>query len=260
MSSNNHLLPSAWLAGRHRREDGFALGAGSVDRLLGGGLARGAIHEIYASTSKSAAASTSFCICVASRASRCKPVMWIRNAGPDTEHGDLHPYGLASLGCDPRAVFIAEARSMESILRASIEAARCAALGAVLIDIHGQSRFLDLTFSRRLAAAAERSGVPVIILRLLASPTPSAATTRWSVSPLPSAPRAANAPGRAAFLLTLLKHKGGIDGVQWEVEWNHETRSFENRAAKAAPLSGTVVAFAADRSGADGAKPLRRVG
>lgn len=257
----NHYPLQVWPNASERRLcSKFTLGPRDLDRLLGGGLTLGAIHEIYTSSCISAAALTGFGIATAKRAAQGKPFIWIKKVGHDDEHGDLHPCGLASLGFDPCGIFVAQARSIESILRSAIEAVRCTALGAVVVDIHGPSRVIDLTASRRLAIAAERSGVPIIILRVNAPPTPSAATTRWSVLPLPSAALAANAPGRAAFQLTLLKHKGGIDGLQWEVEWNHETQSFEERHAKATPLPRTLVAFATPRSVAARAEPLRRVG
>jgi protein ImuA len=70
-------------------------------------------------------------------------------------------------------------------LRAGSDGARCAALGAVLIEPFGTPRQLDLTASRRLSLAAQASGVFTLLVRA-ASATPSAAQTRWLVASRPS--------------------------------------------------------------------------
>ncbi len=74
---------------------------------------------------------------------------------------------------------------MLGILRAGAEAARCPAVGAVLMEPWGEARPLDLTASRRLTLAADQSGVTVFLLR--ARPRP----------PGPAPPPAAGAFARA---------------------------------------------------------------
>src|SRR3546814_11674827 len=83
---------------------------------------------------------------------------------------------------------------------------------------------LDLTASRRLALAAEKSGTTLLLLRTGADPVPSAAQTRWSVASAPSRAFAANAPGTPTFDITLLRQRSGPSGTSWRLEWNRYQR------------------------------------
>lgn len=107
----------------------------------------------------------------------------------------------------------------EGVLRAGEQAARCAALGAIVMATWGEAKILNFTTSRRLALAASKSNVPVFIPRAAAKPSQSAAATRWSVRSAPSRPLEATAPGCPAFDVTLLRHRGGMAGQSWRVEW-----------------------------------------
>ncbi|WP_204272997.1 hypothetical protein, partial [Enterobacter hormaechei] len=63
----------------------------------------------------------------------------------------------------------------------------CDALGAVVLEVWGEARQLDLVASRKLTLAAQASGVTALMLRIAATPIPSTAETRWIV-------RAAHSP------------------------------------------------------------------
>ena len=73
----------------------------------------------------------------------------------------------------------------KALLEGAADAARCPGLGALIVECWGKCPALDLTASRRLALAAEQSGVTLLLLRLEAEPVPSAADTRWAVSAAP---------------------------------------------------------------------------
>jgi protein ImuA len=107
------------------------------------------------------------------------------------------------------------------------EGLRCAGLAAVVAEMQGNPRALDLTASRRLALRAAESGVTALLLRPSAHSEPSAAITRWLVSPLPSRLDAEypDGIGRPAWHLNLERNRNGITGT-FDVEWNHEQRSF----------------------------------
>ena len=141
-----------------------------------------------------------------------------------------------------------------------------------------EPRLLDLTASRRLALAAEASGVMTVLLRASSKQDASAARTRWQVSALPSQALESNAPGNPAFSLRLLRHRGGLAEREWRVEWDRDRQSFQEPSAfqepsgfqeqsifparavstetspDAAPLSRSVVSFPADRPAAAGAQ------
>ncbi|CAM5768773.1 ImuA family protein [Bosea minatitlanensis] len=223
------------------------LGAAEIDAALSGGLERSALHEVYAAGTAGLAAATGFALGLALRAARGdaqggvhedaqegaagsgRPILWVRQDFVDAETGRLHAPGLNEFGLDPARLLLVRARDGEGVLRAGAEGARCPALGAVLIEPWGEPRAFDLTASRRLALAAEGSGVTTLLLRVAAAEMPSAARTRWQVRPLASRALEANAPGGPAFGLRLLRQRGGVAEREWRVEWNRDRCAFENR-------------------------------
>jgi protein ImuA len=228
-----------------------SLGCAAIDTALGGGLARGALHEVFAAAD--AAPATGFALALALRAAGERPILWVRQDFSGVETGALYAPGLADLGLAPERLILVRVRDGPGVLRAAEEAARCSSLGAVVIEPWGEPRALDLTATRRLARAAETSGVPLIMLRLAASPAPSAATTRWEVRAAPSSPLPANAPGHPAFAVTLARRKAGAGGRSWSVEWNRDRREFisleiASLESVGATLSGGVVSVPADGS------------
>lgn len=267
-------LTSAALVAQAGTVDRISFGVASLDATLGGGIRRAALHEVYAGGTADLAAATGFSVGLAIRAARMRPILWVRQDFLDAETGCLHPPGLVELGLDPSRILLVRARDAEGVLRAGAEAARCAPLGAVLIEPWGESRLLDLTTSRRLALAAEASGVMTVLLRASSRQQASAAQTRWQVSSLPSQALEANAPGNPAFNLRLLRHRGGLSEREWRVEWCRDRQSFQEQSAfpdraaspkrpvDAAPLSRPVVSLPADRPAAEGApgRAIRRAG
>src|SRR5438309_585119 len=69
--------------------DLFSSGAPEFDGPLGG-LARGALHEIYAQTQGDAAAASGFATGLALRAAGERPILWARQDFVDVETGWLH--------------------------------------------------------------------------------------------------------------------------------------------------------------------------
>lgn len=216
----------------------FNFGASGPDAALANTLARGALHEVYAAQSADMPAAVGFALALALRASGdARPIVWVRQDFLDTEAGRLDAHGLIALGLDPSRLILVRARDPEQALRAAGDAVRCAALGAVLLEPWGGPKAFDLTATRRLALRAGVSGVTLFLLRMAAKPSASVAVTRWLVRPAISTPLAAEAPGAPAFTATLQRHRGGIQGHQWNLEWDHERCSFRDIAA----LSRVVV-------------------
>ncbi len=227
-------------------EGRFGLGVGEVDAALGGGLARGRVHEVFAGVTADAAAAAGFAAALALRGAGGRPVMWVRQAFCEIEAGRLHARGLAGLGLDPDALLMVRVPDVLGVLRAGGEALGCRALGAVVIEPWGAPPEIDFTVSRRLSLAAAGSGVACLFLRLAATPHASAAATRWKVAAAPSRPFPANAPGRPAFDIALLRQRGGTAGRNWRLEWDHELRVFNAVPA----LSGGAAAVPAGRPAA----------
>lgn len=220
-----------------------AFGAEPLDGRLGGGLARAALHEIYAATVSDAASAAAFALLLACRANRAKPIFWVREAKARLG-GKPYGHGLAELGISPEVLFLVNAPDTVAALRAGADITRCGAIGAVIIEPFGKAAALDLTASRRLSLAAAQSGVMTLLLRTDAEPIPSAAQTRWQVTSAPSMPLPANAPGHPAFDVTLLRHRGGIAGIEARLEWNRDRQSFDQ-----SPLSGGLPAAASGGAG-----------
>ncbi len=237
----------------------FSLGAEAVDTALGGGLARGRLHEVLAETVMDVSTASAFAAVLANRAADHQPVVWVRDDAFAREAGIPYAPGLAQMGLDPDNMILVRACNALEVLRAASEAASCTAVGAVLIEIWGAPKALTLTATRKLALAASSSGVTLVMMRAGASPIPSAALTRWSVRAAPSSPAMANAPGLPACALTLQRHRAGPAGCTWNVEFKRaqarndrqnddqiQTR-YEAVLADAPPLLGDLVPLSAGR-------------
>jgi protein ImuA len=213
-----------------------ALGIASLDRTLGGGLALGRLHELFAAEPADMGSATGFAAMLARiLLPPAAPVIWLREDEAERRSGRLHPPGLAEIGLDPSRLMLVAVPDPLTLLRAAADVVRCRAVGAVVIELWRHPRALDLTASRRLAIAAEESGVTTLLLRSDANPTPSAAQTRWAIGAAPCTPLEANAPGHPTFDCTLLRQRGGPSGARWRMEWDREQGRFHEA------LSGAVV-------------------
>ena len=191
------------------------------DALPGGGLARGALHEMAGTGAdiQHGAAAALFAAGILARMDG--KVLWV------LEQGDLFAPGLAAAGLHPDRVIYAEAGRRDTLLVME-DGLRHRGLAGVVAELSGR---IGLTASRRLQLAAEKSGVTALLLR---RPGPScrnaeaelaganAAVTRWRIAAQPSAPPIPGSPevpglGRAAWRLDLLRNRGGRTG-SWIVE------------------------------------------
>ena len=222
------------------------LGVAAIDRVLGGGLAIGRVHELFAQEAGDEASAMGFAVMLARRliGGDAEPggatLLWLREEAVQ-RRAPLHGPGLAHLGLDPARLVLGVLPDAKALLRAGVDALRCTALGAVVLELGGNPALLDLTASRRLALAAEASGVTPLLLRLHgARPAPSAAQTRWQVTSAPCAPLAADTPGQSMLGLALLRQRGGPAGFEWTVKWDRDAGSFRPAALPGAhlPLSG----------------------
>ncbi len=253
------LVPTGPDEGPARESHGlFALGLDELDGAIGGGLRRAALHDLVATGLPDAAALTGFAAGLAQRVAGTRPIVWARQDYVELEAGRLDAHGLAEFGLDPGRLVLVRARDPAGVLRAGAEALRCPAVGAVLVELWGEPKALDLTASRRLALAAARSGVTAFLVHVLARPGPNAATTRWRVEAAPSEPLEANAPGQPAFQVTLLRHRAGLPEQSWVLEWDRDGRRFRSPA----PLPRPVVSLPGRRAPAPawGSDALRRAG
>ncbi|HKT76798.1 MAG TPA: hypothetical protein VJQ78_08685 [Sphingobium sp.] len=237
-----------------------ATGHDAIDQALQGGFARGRVHELFGGAEEEGAA-VGLGLILAQLAAGDAPLFWLRGASRTA--AQAYGPGLVALGLDPAKLLIGMMATEALLLQAAADALRCPALGALVIELRGRAPLLDLTASRRLALAAEASGVTALLLRIDGDPVPSAAETRWQVAAAPSVPLAGNAPGMSAFDISLLRRRSGPDGLAWRLIWDSERGAFGDECHErhdhgqdsggrgaGAPLSGAVVPLPATRPAA----------
>lgn len=182
-------------------------GVGEIDDALpGGGLAFGALHEFAgggAGTVDGAAAAL-FVAGIAARTTG--PIVWCLT------RPDLFFPALAQVGLHPDRVIFVESDREEDVLANMEEGLSFGGLGAVV----GEIVRLPMVASRRLQLAAERTGTMALAVRRWRRQTeandfgqPTASTTRWRVSLMPSEPLPTPGVGRPRWFLELMRVKAG---------------------------------------------------
>jgi protein ImuA len=191
---------------RHRRAV-LPFGIKAIDEHLPeGGLALGAPHEVAGGGNGTidGAAAALFAARIAAR-TRGR-VLWC------VTHQDLFAPALALAGLAPDRVIYVEAGDEKSVLACFEEGLRHRGLGAVIAEVAR----LSMTASRRLQLAAEGGEAIGLTLRRWRRQAeaadfgqPTAATTRWRVTTLPSTPLPVPGVGRARWLVELVRCRGG---------------------------------------------------
>ncbi|MCZ7497229.1 damage-inducible mutagenesis protein [Agrobacterium tumefaciens] len=182
-------------------------GVAEVDRVLpGGGLAFGALHEVAGGgggTVDGAAAA----LFVAGIAARTRgKILWCMT------RPDLFFPAVAQAGLHPDRVVWCESDKEEEVLSAMEEGLSFGGLAAVV----GELVRLPMNASRRLQLSAEKTGAMGIVLRRWRRQNeasdygqPTASTTRWRISTLPSEKLPVTGVGRARWLAELMRVKAG---------------------------------------------------
>lgn len=238
-----------------------------LDTALGGGLPGAALSEIHGLETRDAGAVAGFALSLVSLILKEKqglPILWVGTAEIFHEAGLPYARGLHALfGIEPEQLLFSEAPKLLDALWIAEEAARMTAFAAVILEIRGSPRLLDLTATRRLHARAQNAGRPLLLLRQAGEADPTAAPVRLIVSAAPAANREtvagplAGSIGRPAFKVDIGKSRTALPG-QFTLEWNPNEHAFAERAenpvavvpasqrgADPAPASGAVLAFPA---------------
>jgi protein ImuA len=180
-----------------RRGEIFSTGLAEIDALLpGGGLGRGAVHEILC---EPGGASPLFFAMLLARAVAKTPALALPLSTRGGENFHLAPSLRAIVWCDPGRsiyapalaaagmdldrVYLLRPRSPRDLLWGMAESLRCPGVAAVIGMPGGLSRIE----ARRLQLAAETGGGTGLLLRMPLRgrqlPSHYAAATRWVVSP-----------------------------------------------------------------------------
>ncbi len=242
---------------RNERRGGVVpLGAPDLDATLGGGLKRGALHEVRSADADGPLA-FGFALALLARLSLTgtghrssphepashKPALLITTFDGAGEWGRPYGPGLSGFGLDPARLLIVEARRPREALWAAEEGLASRALAAVLAEIRGDPAVVDLTATRRLALRAARANTAALLLRPGTADGLTAARTRWRVGPFIPAP-----PGSepaAAFTLpppawtVALDRNATRPGGHFDLVWNPHERTFAHIDSGADAASGT---------------------
>jgi len=222
-------------------ERAVPLGLPPIDHVLGGGLARGAVHEVASAGALHLGAATGFTLALAVLAgAHAKEAVWIQTDFAAAEAGHGYAPGLDRLGlASARLVVLRVPRPLD-VLWAMEEALKHRAPVAVVAELTDDSA--DLTATRRLALAARQGGGLGLLLRHRPTQSPSAAMTRWDVTSAAGPRDRFGGIGTTTFALSLVRNRRGPAG-RWILSWNHHERAFV-----AAALSRGVAETVRDRS------------
>ncbi len=187
------------------------LGIAAVDAALGGGLARGALHEIAAASEAHLPAATGFALALAAHAQA--RVVWIAEDMALAESGAPYGPGLDAFGLAPERLLTVSVAHARDLLWAMEETLRCRAVGAVIGEVR-DSAVITVAL-RRLSLAAAESGTLALLLRAAPADEASTAATRWIVGAAPN----------ACFAVELVRNRRGPLGV-WILEWSDSDERF----------------------------------
>jgi protein ImuA len=202
-------------AGRRQVREVLPFGLNEVDgKLPGGGLSLGALHEVAGGGNGAVdgAAAALFAAGIAARTNG--RILWCLT------RSDLFAPAIAQAGLSPDRVIYVEAGDEKAVLACMEEGLRHGGLGCVVAEV----AHLSMTASRRLQLAAEGSSTMGLAVRRWRRQSeasdfgqPTAASTRWRVSALPSRPLPVPGVGRHRWLVELIRARAG-ESADFELE------------------------------------------
>jgi protein ImuA len=228
----------------------LTLGVPAIDRLLVGGLAPAALHEVMPENIGDSGAATGFAVALAATAPEAgKDTLWIQTEFGALEMGGLYGAGVDLFGAASRRLIVLKVRKPIDVLWAMEEALKCPALRCVVAELPDSGASADRMETQRLTLAAREGGGFGFLLRHRPSRLTSVAETRWQVSVAPGVRDRFGGLGKTAFTLSLTKNRRGPTG-RWTIAWDHYECVFS-------ALSLGVAQAAFDRPGR---APLVRAG
>jgi len=189
------------------------IGLGPVEAAFPNGVfPKGALHEFLTEMPEHAAASIGFISgllqALMQEGGAC---LWIGVSRT------VFPPALQAFGVEPDRIIFVDLKQERDVLWAMEEGLKCEGLSAVIAEV----RDINLTASRRLQLAVEKSKVTGFILRNDPRKlSTTACVARWKISPLASALEAGMpGVGFPRWNVELLKVRNGNPGV-WKMEWS----------------------------------------
>jgi protein ImuA len=244
-------------------------GIAALDAVLGGGLARGALHEISAVSEAHVATASGFALGICAgrtpsprlrgegrgegqlrqekrtphptslrsadlspQAGRGKAIVWIAEDMARIETGAPFGCGLEEFGVRPERLLTVSVKERRDLLWAMEETMRCSAVDTVIGELRAEG--IDAVALRRLSLAACERGMMALLLRSKPSLHASTAATRWIVGAAPSQPR--YGPGPPRFNAQLVRNRRGPLG-SWMLEWNEKDECFSLASTHSQPVA-----------------------
>jgi protein ImuA len=233
-------------------------GVPTIDAHLGRqGLARAGLHDVAPQAYGDMAAAMGFAAALALRALKDdrRPLLWCRLDRQGQEYGRLYGHGLETLGLPRERFVMVTLKKPMDVLWTAEEAVKSGALALVFAD--ADPRVAGLTQTRRLALAAARGRAACLLVLAARHGGATASQTRWAVASAPSRapPFDANAPGKPAWDVELVRSRAGRPG-SWRVEWSRAAHRFDLVSG----VSGGTLHPLADEGAAAGAAHALRAG
>nr|WP_243414998.1 hypothetical protein [Altererythrobacter segetis] len=210
----------------------------------------GARHsEVFASAREASGAAAALALAMDGLELGQRSVLWVQDTAALRLGGRPYRPGLPE-PLRHRLIHVA-ARTPEDLLFALEEGVRCRDLAFVIGELAGNPKALDFTASRRLSLAAEKHGVPLVLVRLDAARDLGSARMRWQVRSAPSLGPRWNpfAPGPPRWQAELFRARGHTPG-EWILRDDGHVLAADRIAP--APDHGDLAFAAGDRSLAAG--------
>jgi protein ImuA len=201
-------------------EDGpgtLPLGISAIDTILGGGLMRGALHEIAAPSEAHLTTAAGFALGLATLSALSPRLFWIAEDMALAETGAPYGAGLDAFGLAPEQLVTVSAAHRRDLLWAMEEALRCRAVDAVIGEMRAGR--IDGITVRRLSLAAAESGALALLLRAAPPHEASTAATRWIVGAARADLPSPGGERNARFDVQLIRNRRGPVG-SWILEWS----------------------------------------
>ena len=196
----------------------FAVGGSGLDAFFPGGFPLPALHDFFTASARDGGLAAGFVAAVlaALGARRDGMVLWAAETLAAGEGGAPYGPGLAQFGLDPGRLLLVRSPASREILWSLEEGLAAKGMLAVVGEVAGDPRGLDLTASRRLSLRSGRSEVPAFLLRIGGDDRSlSAARTRWRIAPAPNRGIGAGAGllGWPVWRVALVRNRDGRCGA-----------------------------------------------
>jgi len=217
----------------------IASGAEAFDVVLGGGIAKAALHEVRSAGTSDNGAASGFALALGRLAlgagASSRRLLWISDPMGAAESGVAYGPGLASHGVPPSALLHARPRHLKDALMIAEAALAVSSFAAIILEVYGNPQKFGLTESRRLHLRAKANRRPIFLLRERGEEEASNAVTRFLARPAPAGPfilpggkSYPQGMGNPAFHITLEKSRNPSP-PEFLLEWNADECLFHQR-------------------------------